>query len=125
LWISAFSATEAAAGPNSYLLRSTSPSVGRERKRERERDGLVKPANLVRKAEQMYPSSADNPVFDARLHQVQFPDRGVEEYSTNIIAECLYSKIDQEGNQYVIILEEIIDYDNEEQEDTTLNSMKG
>jgi len=69
--------------------------------------------------------SADNPVFDTRLHQVQFPDRGVEEYSTNIIAECLYSKIDQKGNQYVIILEEIIDYDNEEQEDTTLNSMKG
>jgi hypothetical protein len=51
----------------------------------------------------------DNPLFDTRIYMVGFPDGHVEEFSTNVIAECLYSQIDQEGNQYLLI-DEIIDH---------------
>jgi len=37
--------------------------------------------------------SADNPIFDTRVYQVQFPDHRIEEYSANIIAENLYAQV--------------------------------
>jgi hypothetical protein len=46
--------------------------------------------------------STENPIFDRRAYQDEFPNGQIEEYSANIIAECLYSQVDQEGNQYVI-----------------------
>jgi hypothetical protein len=54
--------------------------------------------------------SAENPIFDTRIYQVQFPNNRIEEYTANIIAENLYSQVDMEGNQYVII-DEIIDHE--------------
>ena len=54
--------------------------------------------------------AANNPIFDTRVYQVQFPDDRVEEYSANVIAENLYSQVDKEGNQYVII-DEIVDHE--------------
>jgi hypothetical protein len=50
-----------------------------------------------------------NPIFDTRIYQVQLPDGHVEEFTANVIAECLYSQVDDEGRQYVI-LDDIIDY---------------
>ena len=47
--------------------------------------------------------SSENPIFDTRRYQVEFPDGRIEEYCANIIAECLYAQVDQEGNQYIII----------------------
>jgi hypothetical protein len=50
-----------------------------------------------------------NPILDTRLYQVIFPDGETAEYSANIIAECLYSQVDDEGNQF-LLLDEIIDW---------------
>jgi hypothetical protein len=51
-----------------------------------------------------------NPIFDTRIYQVQLPDGRVEEFTANVIAECLYSQVNEEGRQYVL-LEDIIDYE--------------
>ena len=39
----------------------------------------------------------DNPILDTRIFHVEFPDGHLEEYSTNKIAESLYSQVDEEG----------------------------
>jgi hypothetical protein len=39
----------------------------------------------------------------------KFPDGHMAEYAANVIAECVYSQIDDEGNQY-LLLQEIIDH---------------
>jgi hypothetical protein len=49
-----------------------------------------------------------NPLLDTRIYQVEFPDGHCEEYSANTIAECLYSQVDSEGKQYLLINEIII-----------------
>jgi len=51
----------------------------------------------------------NNPIFDTRIYQVEFPDGYTEEFSANIIAECLYSQANHEGRQH-LLLNEIIDY---------------
>ena len=38
-----------------------------------------------------------NPLLDTRLYQVEFPDGGVGEFTTNAIAESLYSNVDKDG----------------------------
>ena len=38
-----------------------------------------------------------NPLLDSRIYTVEFPDGGTGEFTTNIIAESLYSNIDEEG----------------------------
>jgi hypothetical protein len=49
-------------------------------------------------------------LLETRIYQVEFPDGHCEEYSTNTIAECLYSQVDSEGKQYLLI-DEIIDWE--------------
>ena len=39
----------------------------------------------------------DNPIMDTRIFELEFPDGRVEEYSTNIIAENLFSQVDDDG----------------------------
>jgi hypothetical protein len=34
-----------------------------------------------------------------RIYKVEFPGGCIEEYSANIIVECLYDQVDQEGNR--------------------------
>lgn len=51
----------------------------------------------------------DNPILDSRLYEVEFPDGHILEYSANIIAENLYSQVDEQGRQY-ILLDQIIDH---------------
>ncbi len=51
----------------------------------------------------------NNPILDTRLYQVMFPDGETAEYSANVIAECLYSQVDSEGNQF-LLLEELVDW---------------
>jgi len=53
--------------------------------------------------------SHPNPILDTRVYQVTFPDGNGAKYSANIIAECLYSQVDDEGRQY-LLLDEIIDH---------------
>jgi len=53
--------------------------------------------------------SHPNPILDTRVYQVDFPDGDSAEYSANLIAECLYSQVDDEGRQY-LLMSEIIDH---------------
>ena len=50
-----------------------------------------------------------NPLLDTRLYEVQFSDGSTEEIATNLIAETLLSKVDDEGRSYSI-LKEIVDH---------------
>ena len=54
-----------------------------------------------------------NPILDSRVYEVEFPDGHVEEYAANVIAECIYSQVDDEGNQF-LLLNEIIDHKRDE-----------
>ena len=60
--------------------------------RKRTRDGKML-------AGQQHP----NPLLDSRIYNVEFPDGGVGEFTTNTIAESLYSSIDDEGYNYGLI----------------------
>ena len=51
----------------------------------------------------------NNPILVTHVYEVQFPDGHVEEFAANEIAESLYSQIDGEGNQY-LIMQEITDH---------------
>jgi hypothetical protein len=50
-----------------------------------------------------------NPILDTREYEVEMPGGSVAEYGVNVIAENLYSQVDSEGRQY-LILSEIIDH---------------
>ena len=50
-----------------------------------------------------------NPLFDTRAYLVEFKDGSVAEYTANIIAENIYSQVDQEGCSFSI-LQEITDH---------------
>ena len=44
-----------------------------------------------------------NPILDTRVYDVMFPDGAVQQYSTNVIAENLYSQVDEEGHHYQLM----------------------
>lgn len=50
-----------------------------------------------------------NPILDTRVYEVEFPDGSTDAFSANIIAENLFSQIDDEGHAYQI-LKEITDH---------------
>lgn len=50
-----------------------------------------------------------NPILDSHVYNVHFPDGNVEAVAYNLIAEHLYSQVDEEGNQYRLFLE-IVDH---------------
>ena len=50
-----------------------------------------------------------NPILDTREYVIEMPDGSVAEYTTNVIAENLYSQVDSEGRQF-LLLTEIFDY---------------
>ena len=54
-------------------------------------------------------TAADNPLLDTREYAVEFPDGREESLTANIIAQHLYSQIDEEGNKH-LLLDDIIDY---------------
>ena len=35
------------------------------------------------------------------MYNVQFPDRSLKSFNTNVIAENLYSQVDAKGNEYL------------------------
>jgi hypothetical protein len=51
----------------------------------------------------------NNPILDTRLYEVEFPDGSTDAFSANVIAESMYSQIDDEGHSYQL-LQEIIDH---------------
>jgi hypothetical protein len=50
-----------------------------------------------------------NPILDTRVMEVQSPDGNVQEFAANVIAEHLYSQLDEEGCRFLIV-DEIIDH---------------
>jgi hypothetical protein len=48
-------------------------------------------------------------VLDTRILEVQFPDGNVQEYAANVIAEHLYSQVDDKGCRY-LLMDEIVDH---------------
>ena len=50
-----------------------------------------------------------NPLLDTREYVVEFLDGSTAEYGANIIAENLFSQVDSEGNQY-LLLKEIVSH---------------
>ena len=56
----------------------------------------------------------DNPYLNTLVYDVQFPDGSVKEYAANIIAENLYSQVDENGHSYTL-LDNILDHKKTEQ----------
>jgi hypothetical protein len=54
-------------------------------------------------------SSNPNPILDSREYLVCFEDWTEVTYTTNLIAECIYSQIDDKGRQ-LLLMQEIIDH---------------
>lgn len=50
-----------------------------------------------------------NPVLDTRQYEVAFPDGSTDTYAANLIAENLYSQVDDEGRHFQLI-DEITDH---------------
>ncbi len=50
-----------------------------------------------------------NPILDPREYEVEFPDGATDVFTAKLIAENLYSQVDDEGNSYAI-MSEIIDH---------------
>ena len=46
-----------------------------------------------------------NPLFDSRAYDVSFPGGVIQEYTANVIAESLYSQLDDQGRQFAIMSE--------------------
>ena len=44
-----------------------------------------------------------NPILDSRIYNIEFPDGGIGDFTTNTIAESLYSSLDDEGYNYGIL----------------------
>ena len=69
-----------------------------------------------------------NPLLDTREYDVLFPDGSTESYSTNVIAENLYSQVDSEGRQFYI-LKEIVEHKSDasaiSKDDVTIRSHNG
>jgi hypothetical protein len=57
--------------------------------------------------------SHNNPLLDTRVYEFQFPDGTEQEYTANLIAESLYSQVDDEGNQF-ILMNEILDHESDD-----------
>jgi hypothetical protein len=51
----------------------------------------------------------DNPIFDTRIYEVEFPDGHRSSLAANAIAENLFAQIDDEGNRHVLF-DEITSY---------------
>jgi hypothetical protein len=53
-------------------------------------------------------TASDNPLLDTREYEVEFLDGHIESMSANLIAQHLFSQVDEEGHRH-ILLDDIID----------------
>ena len=44
-----------------------------------------------------------NPLLDTRLYEVEFPDGSTEAITANLIAETMWSQVDNEGRSYLVL----------------------
>jgi hypothetical protein len=50
-----------------------------------------------------------NPLLDTREYEVEFPDGSINVLMVNVIAEAMYSRVDDQGQSYAI-LSNIVDH---------------
>ena len=53
--------------------------------------------------------SSDNPILNTRMYKVEYADCEKYAFSANVIAENMFTQIDEEGNHHVL-MEKITDY---------------
>lgn len=79
------------------LPKGDEMSLGTVTKRKRNSDG--KPIGRYN----------HNPILDSSVYEVEFPDGEVMEYAANVIAENLYTQVDEEG-RHQVVFDEIVDH---------------
>ncbi len=47
-------------------------------------------------------NSNANPLLNTRMYQVEFTDGTRQDYAANMIAEAIYSQVDDEGNKFLL-----------------------
>lgn len=45
----------------------------------------------------------ENPILDTRVYDVMFPDGSIQSYAANVIAENMWSQVDDEGYRYKLM----------------------
>ena len=50
-----------------------------------------------------------NPILNTRVYDVMFPDGSIQQYAANLIAENIYSQVDEDGHRYTL-MDEIVDH---------------
>jgi hypothetical protein len=60
------------------------------------------------------PIGNKHPLLDTSKYVVQFPDGMEQIYSANLLADNMIAQCDEEGNQYTILLDRIIDHKSDE-----------
>jgi hypothetical protein len=50
-----------------------------------------------------------NPILDSREYEVKFQDGSTDTYAANVIAESLYSQVDSDGREFVM-MKDIIEH---------------
>jgi hypothetical protein len=53
--------------------------------------------------------SNSNPILDTRVYEVEFADGHIQAYAANVLAEAIYTQVDNEGNRF-LLLQEITDH---------------
>jgi hypothetical protein len=84
---------------NAEFLLSSMGDITKARVKARKRDA---DGNLVGQRNA-------NPILDTREYEVEFPDGATNTITANLIAENLYSQVDEEGNSYSIF-SKIVDH---------------
>jgi hypothetical protein len=51
-----------------------------------------------------------NPLLDTTVLEVEFPDGTIQDYAANVVAEALFTQVDQDGNRF-LLLKEIIGHE--------------
>ena len=51
----------------------------------------------------------ENPILDTREYTVEFEDGSTDSYAANVIAENMFSQVDEHGNEF-LLLKEIVDH---------------
>ena len=85
------------------------------------REGTVKSRKRTADGDRLLGKQNINPLLDTRVYKVEFPDGSQDEYTANMIAESLYSNVDEDGNMLSII-EGIVGHRKGEKALTSANS---
>jgi hypothetical protein len=52
-----------------------------------------------------------NPLLDTHLYDVELSDGNIKEYAANVIAESIYSQVDDEGRHQLVLLDALVDHE--------------